>query len=185
MKNLNLPNLLTFGRLAVVPIFVFCLAKDHPVAALWLFVGAGVTDVVDGLLARLFHQETTLGAWLDPLADKLLVFTAFVALTAIGDVRFPLWFTILVLGRDLIIAAGIGALRLLRRPVVIDPARLSKYATFFQYLTLSVMLLYRSSGAPPAMAPYLQAVMVVCLVLALISIGQYFWRGLQILRSSG
>jgi cardiolipin synthase len=185
MKNLNLPNLLTFGRLAVVPIFVYCLVGDHPGAALWLFVGAGVTDVIDGLVARLFRQETTLGAWLDPLADKLLVFTAFVMLTTTGESRFPLWFTILVLGRDFFIATGIGALRLLRRRIVIDPARLSKYATLFQYLTLSVMLLYRSSGSPPGMTPCLQAVMVVTLVLALVSIGQYFWRGLQMLRRSG
>jgi cardiolipin synthase len=180
--SLNLPNALSFARIAAVPVLLVCLHRDEPQAALWLFVGAAVTDVLDGVLARALGQQTTLGGWLDPLADKLLVFSVFLALTLGERPVFSPGFTALCLGRDAFVVAGIVLLRWMGREVVIAPFRLSKYATFFQTAVLAAALGYRAFGEPAGAAPYLRATMALAASFALVSIGQYLWRGTQIVR---
>jgi cardiolipin synthase len=180
VRNLNLPNVLTIFRLLAVPVFLVAVAREWAGAALAVFAAAAATDVVDGLLARLLRQETELGGWMDPLADKLLVFSSFIALTVVERASFPAWFTAVVLGRDAFTVLGIGLLTLVGRKVVIDPSRLSKYATFFQMVVLILALGHRWAGEATLVAAQ-RAAMATCLVLTLVSVGQYTWRGSRIL----
>src|SRR5512144_3012143 len=101
---LNLPNTLTFMRIAAVPVFLICLTYERFGAALSIFMAAAITDALDGALARLTDADTELGASMDPLADKLLMSSSFIVLAWIGGV--PAWLTILVLSRDAVILLG-------------------------------------------------------------------------------
>ena len=97
---INLPNILSFCRLLAVPIAVWLMLDQHFTAAFWLFVAAGLTDAIDGFLAKRFGWETELGSYLDPLADKALLVSVFVVLGWTGHI--PLWLTIMVVFRDLL-----------------------------------------------------------------------------------
>lgn len=97
----HVPNALTILRLLSVPVTVWLLGHDAPAAAFWLFAAAGVTDAVDGAVARLANARTWLGTWLDPLADKALLVSVFVALAA--QTLLPLWLVVLVVLRDVLI----------------------------------------------------------------------------------
>ena len=109
--NLTAANQLTLTRMVLIPAFVILLLYGYRGWALITFLIAGLTDLFDGLIARATGQKTTLGAWLDPMADKLLLVSLFVMLTlpGIGLVnRLPVWFTILVISRDVAIVLKIG-----------------------------------------------------------------------------
>ncbi|MBW2039612.1 MAG: CDP-alcohol phosphatidyltransferase family protein [Deltaproteobacteria bacterium] len=136
---MNLPNTLTILRILSIPVFTICLLYDHLFSALLIFVGAGITDALDGLIARLYNQRTTLGAYLDPIADKLLLTTAFVGLAILGIV--PGWLTVIVIARDVVILLGILILILTSHKVEINPIFLSKITTVFQTLTIIGALL--------------------------------------------
>ena len=116
-RILTVPNVITLVRLACLPVFVWLLLGEENVAAAgWLLAGLGATDWVDGYVARRFHQVSTVGKILDPVADRLLFFTAIVAIIISGDA--PLWFCIAVLVRELVVAiatlvlAALGARRI-------------------------------------------------------------------------
>lgn len=97
----HVPNLLTLARLLSVPVTVWLMATGRMGAAFWLFVAAGVTDAVDGAIARLFDARSRLGQWLDPLADKVLLVSIYVVLGVSG--ALPLWLAVLVVLRDVLI----------------------------------------------------------------------------------
>src|SRR5436309_1617748 len=99
--DINLPNLITLGRLFCVPLAIWLILDQRHAAAFWVFIGAGVSDGVDGYIAKRFNQRTRLGAMLDPAADKLLL--AGVYLTLGYAAQLPLWLVILVVSRDLLI----------------------------------------------------------------------------------
>jgi cardiolipin synthase len=137
---LNLPNCLTLVRILTIPFFLICLSYHRYGAALIIFVIGGVTDYLDGLLARWMNQQTALGAYLDPIADKLLVITSYVMLGLIGGI--PEWFAVVVVSRDVLILLGYGIIYYLvdeRLPV--KPSRIGKWSTMLQLLTLGVALL--------------------------------------------
>ena len=137
---LNLPNFLTILRIIAIPIFLIFLTDGRVGAALLTFVLAGITDSVDGAIARLTNTRTTLGAYMDPLADKMLILSAFVAL-ALMDV-VPRWLTVVVISRDVIILIGYLTLFLLTQQLMeIRPSAVSKAATFLHLVTLSTVLL--------------------------------------------
>jgi cardiolipin synthase (CMP-forming) len=129
---LNLANLVTLGRLLIVFPLVWLIATDRMDAAFWLFIAAGVSDVVDGFIAKNFNARTELGAWLDPLADKALLAGIYLAL-AIGG-GLPVWLAALVLARDLLIVVGVILIR--RRNTVFRavPLAIGKINTFAQIL---------------------------------------------------
>src|SRR6188508_3846367 len=132
MSVLTAANQLTFVRMLLVPVFALCMLYDMPGWALFTFLAAGVTDLFDGLIARWSGQSTTLGAWLDPMADKLLLATMFVMLTLpdIGSAnRLPLWFTILVLSRDIAIVLTVAVVNLAVGPRTFRPSIFGKIAT--------------------------------------------------------
>ena len=142
--NLTAANQLTLLRMLLVPPFVILLLYGHQGWALVTFFAAGVTDLFDGLIARRTGQKTTLGAWLDPMADKLLLVSMFVMLTLpdIGSVnRLPLWFTILVLSRDITIVLTVAVVNLAVGRRTFRPSIFGKIATA-TYMMTGVITLY-------------------------------------------
>src|SRR5208337_2979592 len=104
MKVLSVPNSITFIRIVIIPVFVTALVYNRVDYALWLFIVASFSDLLDGLLARMTNQQTRLGAFLDPLADKFLLVTSFILFSVYGWI--PKWLAIAVISRDLIVVIG-------------------------------------------------------------------------------
>lgn len=139
---MNIPNFLSLTRIILVPVFVIFLTQAEYGNALITFVVAGVTDALDGALARLLKCQTTLGAYLDPIADKLLLVTSFVALAIFGII--PAWLAVIVISRDCIILLGIAILTLISIPFEIKPAMAGKITTVLQLATVFFALLYKA-----------------------------------------
>ena len=168
---LNVPNAITFGRLCAVPVAVWFVLQGQMGWALVLFVLAGVSDGVDGWLARR-RGGTVLGAWMDPAADKALLVGMFVALASMG--LLPAWLAVLVVLRDLVIIGGIAAMWWLARPIHIRPMLLGKANTVLQILLVGVVLLLESQGLH---APALLAGLVAGAALATVISGVLYVRG--------
>jgi len=137
-------NQLTLMRMLLIPAFVILLIYGYSGWALVVFITAGVTDLFDGLIARMTGQNSVLGAWLDPMADKLLLVTMFVMLTLpwIGvPNRLPLWFTVLVISRDVAIVATVAVVNLAIGPRTFRPSIYGKIATAL-YIVTGVAALY-------------------------------------------
>ncbi len=136
---MNLPNALTVIRILLVPLFLYkALTGDLGFAAA-VYLAAAVTDGLDGFIARFWNLQTRLGTFLDPLADKLLIATSYVTLAILGIV--PLWLTIAVLSRDIIIALGSLVIYLMTGNLNIHPRPIGKITTFFQFLYVLLALL--------------------------------------------
>ena len=137
---LNLPNCLTLFRILTIPIFLVFLAYHFYWEALVIFAIGGFTDFLDGFLARWMNQQTALGAYLDPVADKLLVVSSFVMLGYIGGI--PAWLAVVVVARDVLIIIGYGIIYvLIDERLQVRPSLLGKWSTTLQLLTLAVALL--------------------------------------------
>jgi cardiolipin synthase (CMP-forming) len=136
---LNLPNLITLGRILLVPIVVWAISTP---GAMWiafvLFVAAGISDAVDGFLAKRFGMASELGAYLDPLADKALIVSIYLTLGINGAI--PRWLVILVVSRDILIVGGIMLSWLVGKPLKIKPLLVSKLNTAAQILFACVVL---------------------------------------------
>lgn len=135
---MNLPNLLTLTRVLLIPLFVIFIIQKSLTNALITFAIAGITDGIDGLVARITHQKTELGAYLDPIADKLLLICAFLTLAIIE--RLPGWLAVVVITRDVIILLGVLIMILNNYAIKIGPSLLSKITTNFQILTVILAL---------------------------------------------
>jgi len=143
--SLTLANQLTLMRLALVPAFVILVLYGRMGWALAAFVTAGITDGLDGLIARWTNSRTALGAFLDPMADKLLLVSAFVVLSlpGIGLVnRIPVWLTVLVISRDVAIVATVAIVSLTLGPRTFPPSVYGKIATALYIVTIAVVLLF-------------------------------------------
>lgn len=139
VSALNLPNFITLLRIGAIPIFLIFLIDKRYTDALIVFILAGLSDSLDGLLARWLNARTALGAFIDPLADKLLLTSSFVILAWDGSI--PNWLTVLVISRDTIILLGFVVLFLVSgRAIEIRPTLIGKACTFFQLLTISLTL---------------------------------------------
>jgi cardiolipin synthase len=166
-------NQLTLARMLLIPAFVILLIYGYRGWALVVFMTAGMTDMLDGLIARLTGEKTVLGAWLDPVADKLLLVTMFVMLTvpSIGEPnRLPLWFTVLVISRDIAIVATVAVVNLAIGPRTFRPSMFGKVATAL-YIVTGVAALYfnylqRASGL-------VTALIYASLTITFISAGHY------------
>ena len=149
--SLTLANQLTLMRLALVPAFVILVLYGRMGWALAAFVTAGITDGLDGLIARWRNQRTALGAFLDPMADKLLLVSAFVVLSlpGIGLVnRIPVWLTVLVISRDVAIVATVAIVSLTLGPRTFPPSVYGKVATALYIVTIAVVLLFNFLKQP-------------------------------------
>jgi cardiolipin synthase len=145
MTILTPANQLTLVRVLLIPVFVLLVVYHHFGWALAAFVSAGVTDALDGLLARR-TGSSQIGAWLDPAADKLLLVTTFIVLTLPGlDLlnRVPIWLTVLVITRDVLIVATVAIINLAVGPRTFRPSLLGKAATAI-YVGLCVVILYEN-----------------------------------------
>jgi cardiolipin synthase len=144
MNVLTAANQLTLLRLVLVPIFVLCMLYSWPGWALTVFAIAGLTDALDGVIARRTGQLTTLGAWLDPMADKLLLVSTFVMLTLPGlnlVNRFPIWLTVLVISRDIAIVLTVAVVNLAVARRTFRPSLLGKAATVIYVFTCGLTLI--------------------------------------------
>jgi cardiolipin synthase len=149
MGTLTVANQLTLLRMLLIPAFAILLLYGQQGWALVVFVAAGITDGLDGLIARLTNQRTTLGAWLDPAADKLLLITTFVVLSlpGIGLVnRFPLWLTILIISRDVVIVLTVAIVSLGLGPRTFRPSIYGKLATATYIVTAVVVMFFNYLG---------------------------------------
>lgn len=137
--TITLANLLTLSRIVIVPFFLAALIDGRMGLALMLFLIAGLTDLVDGTVARKFSRPSKWGAILDPIADKLLVQSCFISLGVIG--ALPWWFVILALFRDIVIVGGIVYLHSTKARLPYRAAVISKITTAFQ-ITLAVLAMF-------------------------------------------
>ena len=135
---MSIPNLITLGRILLVPVVVWAIASGAMWIAFVLFVVAGVSDAVDGYLAKRFHMTTELGAYLDPLADKALIVSIYLTLGINGLI--PRWLVILVVSRDILIVGGIMLSWLVGSPLKIKPLLVSKLNTVAQIVFACVVL---------------------------------------------
>ncbi|MFN8946722.1 MAG: CDP-alcohol phosphatidyltransferase family protein [Phycisphaerae bacterium] len=137
--GLTLANGVTAVRLVLVPFIAMALLGQDWSRAFWLTLVAGASDAIDGFLARHFSHKSAIGAYLDPIADKILIVTLFGLLTAQG--HLPLWLMIIVLARDVAIVATVAAFnRMAGQPLRMKPLFISKLTTFFQVLLLLVTM---------------------------------------------
>jgi cardiolipin synthase (CMP-forming) len=169
-------NLLTMSRMVLVPVFALCMLYGHPVWALIVFVVAGATDLLDGLIARRTGGQTTLGTWLDPMADKLLLLTVFLILTLphFGLThRLPVWLTVLVISRDVGIVLTVAIVNLAVAPRTFTPSPLGKLATVV-FLITAFATLYANYGSVPPVV--LDVLVYASLVVTLVSAADYLRR---------
>ncbi len=146
----NAPNLITLSRVVLTPVFLWLLLDRRLWAAFAVLVIAGTTDVLDGWAARQWGLKTRTGVWFDPAADKLLLTTAFVALTlpaVAGRFALPFWLTATVIGRDVLIALGSAVIVLTRGPRPFYPTVSGKFSTVLQVFTVWGGLLAACLGA--------------------------------------
>ncbi len=136
---LTIPNFLTLLRIIAVPACLILVSNRHYSAGLVLFLAAGITDTVDGVIARLMDSKSDLGATMDPLADKLLLVSSFVMMTWLGVV--PPWLLILVLTRDVVILMGYLVIYFFSTPIEIAPSFVGKLNTFNEMFTIGFALL--------------------------------------------
>ena len=176
MRNLTVANQLTLLRIILIPAFVLLVVYGQLGAALTVFIVAGVTDALDGLIARLAGQGTSLGAWLDPMADKLLLLSTFIVLTVPSIPlanHLPLWLTITVISRDIVIVGVVAIVNLAVGPRTFRPSLLGKAATAAFILTSVVIMSFnyeRETSVLVTLGIWLS------LALTLASATDYFFR---------
>jgi cardiolipin synthase (CMP-forming) len=146
--SLTIPNLITLARILLTPLFVIFLIQGRYSKALVVFVLAGLSDLADGLIARVWQQKSPLGAYLDPLADKLLMAASFVTLSIYRQI--PSWLTVIVLSRDVTLGLGVLIFRLADYQMVIRPSLAGKWTTTFQIATVGLVLLGKVWPLPVA-----------------------------------
>src|SRR3989338_1309542 len=180
---MTVADYLTLMRLLLVPVFISAFLFDRPHLALASFLVAGFTDLIDGSIARFLKQPTRFGAFLDPIADKLLLESAFICLTFVQIL--PLWFLLLALSRDVMILSGIYYLYRVKANVRYQAVYASKFATLFQLITTVLgLIIYRSSAHPDSgLYTWMYFFLVISTLLIIISAIQYITIGYGVVRS--
>ena len=173
---LNLPNFLTIVRILTIPAFLILLTNGRPGIALAVFVAGGLTDALDGAIARLTDSRTELGAVLDPLADKLLLLSSFCVLALLGAV--PSWLTVLVIIRDFVLFVVTS------ERIAVRPSMIGKATTFFQLASVTIVLVgFVWPGAAPGRVRL--TLFVLAATATTVSGLQYMVRGLFWLQQRG
>lgn len=134
----NVPNLITLARVCAVPLIVWLIMQKMPLAAFWTFVAAGVSDALDGFIAKQFNAESLVGGFIDPIADKALLVSVYVTLGHAGSL--PLWLVILVVFRDVLIVAGALVFETVTHALTVEPLMISKINTTAQIVLAAMVL---------------------------------------------
>ena len=181
MTTLTFANQLTLLRMLLIPAFVILVLYGHLGWALVVFVTAGATDALDGLIARRSGQKTTLGAWLDPMADKLLLVTTFVILSLPGldlQNRFPIWLTVCIISRDVVIIATVAIVNLAIGSRTFKPSIFGKIATATYIVTAVAAMLFNYLGYHSAIV---DVGIYTSLAITIISSLHYIWHARRII----
>lgn len=175
---MNLPNAITVIRILLIPLFLYKVLQGEMAFATGVYLAAAISDGLDGFIARFWNLQTKLGSFLDPMADKLLVTTAFLTLSILNIV--PLWLALAVISRDFIIVTGSLLVYLMKGELSIKPQPIGKITTFFQFSYILVVLL-RSAFHIPFLKTLNLPMLLVTGVLTIISGGVYILDGLRAL----
>ncbi len=172
---MNPPNLITLGRVILVPVVFWLLVSGNMRWAFAAFVCAGVSDAIDGFLAKRFNWQTELGAYLDPLADKLLIVSIFIALGVLA--ALPSWLVIAVVSRDILIVLAVLLSWLLSHPVKIKPFAVSKANTLAQIVLAATVL--ADEGFQLGLGVVRTWLVWITLGLTILSLGAYLGTWLR------
>jgi cardiolipin synthase (CMP-forming) len=177
--RITFSTILTIARIVLVPWIVIAMVKGYWQTAFILFLTAAISDLLDGLLARMLNQKTFLGACLDPLADKFLLISCFATLACTGVLPFdvPYWFVLLVLFRELLVVVGFIALYYTNQGMDVRPTRLGKATAALQMLFIGWLLLCYLYGWAPAKTYYVALYSITILII--VSFVQYARIGLD------
>jgi cardiolipin synthase (CMP-forming) len=173
---MTVPNLLSLLRMGLIPVFVISVVQGNPGRAIAVFCLAGITDALDGAIARYLRQQSLLGMYLDPIADKLLLVSAYVLLSIPGahtGLQIPVWVTVLVFARDLLIVVVALIVHLTLRVAKFPPTWISKVNTVAQILAVLLVLL---SGLRPEVAGAALASVYLVAALTVLSGVDYVFR---------
>lgn len=170
---MTLPNLITIGRLILVPLVILMIVNQRWQAAFAIFVIAGISDAIDGILARRFGMASELGGYLDPIADKALIVSIYITLAMVGAI--PAWLVILVVSRDLMIVSAVILSWVMGKPLVMAPFLVSKLNTAAQIIFAALVLGSSAFGIDPG--PAREVIELAVAVLTLGSMAAYlaFW----------
>jgi len=181
MTVLTPANQLTLLRVLLIPAFVILVIYGYLGSALLVFATAGLTDGLDGFIARASDQKTSLGAWLDPMADKLLLVSTFVVLT-MPDLglanRLPIWLTVLIISRDVVIVLTVAIVNLAIGPRTFRPSIFGKAATATYILTAVLAMLFNYRGYHSVVVDVL---VYASLIITLVSSMHYIWHAARII----
>jgi len=172
---MNLPNYITLVRIVMVPFFVSLMIYHHYRIATMVFLAACVTDALDGMIARLKNQKTDLGAFLDPIADKMLIVSAFVTLVLCGIL--PVWLVMTVVSRDIILVLGSVVIYYMGHEYKVRPSIIGKATTFLQLFVVTLSLILNIYGAKTPLMPILYWITACFTITSGI---QYIARGIKI-----
>jgi cardiolipin synthase len=168
-SRLNLPNTVTVARIVLVPFVVWAITAGRYQLAFWLFVLAGISDAVDGFLAKRLGAQSELGAHLDPLADKALLMSIYVTLAIVQ--LLPLWVVIAVVSRDIMIMGAVVVSWIVEKPLEIHPLIVSKLNTLAQILLATLALASNAFLFNPS--PFQEVLLVAVGALTLVSAAAY------------
>jgi cardiolipin synthase len=170
----HLPNIITLARIALVPVLILLLKDQDYAAGLIVFVIAGASDALDGYLAKRLNVQSRLGAILDPVADKLLLVSAYVMLTVLGHI--PFWLVLVVVFRDLLIVGGYMLYTSHAGPVKMRPSILSKLNTLMQIALATLVLAQQAAGLDWPLT--IHVLVVAVLITTVVSGAHYLWSWL-------
>jgi cardiolipin synthase len=179
--SLSIPNLITLARILCVPLIVWAITSGEMMGAFVLFLAAGVSDAVDGFLAKRFNMASELGAYLDPLADKALIVSIYVALGITGAI--PRWLVILVVSRDIMIIGAVMLTWVIGKPMRMRPHPVSKMNTVAQIVLACLVLAALAFRFDAGWL--LPAAVALVAVLTLLSIGFYVAEWIRHVGSNG
>ena len=180
-QSLSIPNLITLGRIILVPAVIWAIISGEMLVAFALFLAAGISDAVDGFLAKRFHMTSELGAYLDPLADKALIVSIYVALGIAG--ALPISLVILVVSRDIMIISGFMLSWLIGKPMPVRPLTISKVNTVAQIFLATLVLAEKGFHFNAALLSTIVVLLVA--VLTVLSIAFYLAEWVRHMNSFG
>ena len=187
-RILTIPNILTFVRMGLIPVFATLLVYGRETSALIVFAIAGISDGIDGFIARRMKQQSELGTVIDPIADKLLMTTAFIMLTIPGlldpgrHLPVPFWVTAAVIGRDILIVAVALAITVMTGFRGFQPSWLGKASTFVQ--VAAVILILTAAVFPQLNGIYLPTTYTIVTLFALLSGIHYIFHVARLMREA-